>query len=193
MVLHFYRNQQFHSVLFQNKNISSVIILNIFVFVANEAELFVRCSLLIFLFVARYFLLVARYFLLVACWFLLVFGYFLLVAPYFLLVARYFLLVSRCFLLVARCSLLSARCSLFFACCLLLIARRSLLFVPLSLLFCQSYVRYKLRKNTIEIVLISVLLASVKSRTERRASRIQLLWATGQLLVARVSLIYLVD
>ena len=146
----------------------------------------VRCSFFCLLLVTFCSLLVTFCLLLVDfCSFLVTFC--------LLLLTFCFLLVSRYFLLVARCSLLSARCSLFFACCLLLIARRSLLFVPLSLLFCQSYVRYKLRKNTIGIVLISVLFASVKSRTERRASRIQLLWATGQLLVARVSLIYLVD
>ena len=149
------------------------------------------------MFVAHFFvccsLLSARCSLLFACCLLIFARFWLLSACCSLLFACCSLLFARFSLFSARCSLLSARCSLFFACCLLLIARRSLLFVPLSLLFCQSYVRYKLRKNTIEIVLISVLLASVKSRTERRASRIQLLWATGQLLVARVSLIYLVD
>ena len=70
-----------------------------------------------------------------------------------------FFLVARCSLLFARCSLLFARCPLFFArCC-------SLLFACCSLIFCPSYVMkvcYKLKRNTIENVLISVFVASAK-------------------------------
>ena len=160
--------------------------------------------------VARYYLLVSRYLLLVAHYILLAARYLLLVAHYILLVARYFLLVARCFLLVACyfCSLLITFysllitfysllvtfCSLLVTFCSLLVTFYSLLVIFSwgSLLFCQSNVWYKLRKNTIEKVLVCVLL-QLNARSTRRAFRIQLLWATGRLLVARVSFIYLED
>ena len=159
-----------------------------FLVVARFSLLFACCSLLI----ARCSLHFARCSLLIACCSL----HFsrcslfsascsLLFACCLLLFARYSLLFTRCSLLFTCCSLLSARYSLFYARC-------SLLFTRCSLLFCQSNVWYKLRKNTIEKVLVCVLL-QLNVRSTRRAFRIQLLWATGRLLVARVSFVYLED
>ena len=112
----------------------------------------------------------------------------LLSACYFLLVDCYFcsLLVTLCPLLVTFCALLVTFCALLvtFALCLLLCARYLLLFARCSLPllfvcyfvlvarhFCSLFVnfllyvmkvQYKLRKDTVEKILISVLVASAK-------------------------------
>ena len=85
---------------------------------------------------------------------MLVARYFWLTASYLLLVDCYFLLVVRCFLLdaITFCSLLVTFCSIPFARCVLL--------------FGPSYVvivKYKLKKNTIENVLIGVVVDSAKT------------------------------
>ena len=85
--------------------------------------------------------------------FLLV-AHFWLTASYLLLVDCYFLLVARCFLLdaITFCSLLVTFCSMPFARCVLL--------------FGPSYVvkvKYKLKKNTMENVLIGVVVDSAKT------------------------------
>ena len=99
----------------------------------------------------------------------------------FLLVAIWSFVFARCSLVFTRCSIILARCLLHFDCCLLLFGRYLLLFARCSLLFacflslftrCSLYlarcslpfrpsyvlkVQYRVRKNTIESVIISVL------------------------------------
>ena len=131
---------------FYRSNILALI-LNFSVVTAMGVKLFSS------LFVARQVLLVVRYFLPVACQFLLVVHYFLPVACYFLLVARWFLLVACYFFPVARYFLFVAR--------YFLLDARYFLFVVCYYYYFFAY-QYKLRKNTIENVLIIVLVASAK-------------------------------
>ena len=85
-------------------------------------------------------------------------------------------------------------CLLFFARCLLIFPRYLLLFACCSLFFHPLYVMkvsYKLKKNAIENVLTSLLIASAKILGCEGRSSPSSFYAW--LLVRRVSLIYLVD